>query len=124
MANALTYLPELDDSELVYVNSLFANMTNDQAQQFAMVYRARRKDPQMILILTLIGFFGVAGINRIMLNQVGMGILYLLTAGLCFIGVIIDLVNYRKMTAEYNQNQAYLVAQLIQTNSTGSMSAQ
>ncbi|GMV52615.1 MAG: TM2 domain-containing protein [Chlorobi bacterium] len=124
MANALTYLPELDDSELVYVNSLFANMTNDQAQQFAMVYRARRKDPQMILILTLIGFFGVAGINRIMLNQVGMGILYFLTAGLCFIGVIIDLVNYRKMTAEYNQNQAYLVAQLIQTNSTGSMSAQ
>jgi len=124
MANALTYLPELDDSELVYVNSLFANMTNDQAQQFAMVYRARRKDPQMILILTLIGFLGVAGINRIMLNQVGMGILYLLTAGLCFIGVIIDLVNYRKMTAEYNQNQAYLVAQLIQTNSTGSMSAQ
>ena len=71
MANALTYLPELDDSELVYVNSLFANMTNDQAQQFAMVYRARRK-----------------------------------------------------MTAEYNQHQAYLVAQLIQTNSTGSMSAQ
>ena len=124
MENALTYLPELDDSELVYVNSLFANMTNDQAQQFAIVYRARRKDPQMILILTLIGFFGVAGINRIMLNQVGMGILYLLTAGLCFIGVIIDLVNYRKMTAEYNQNQAYLVAQLIQTNSTGSMSAQ
>ena len=124
MANALTYLPELDDSELVYVNSLFANMTNDQAQQFAMVYRARRKDPQMILILTLIGFFGVAGINRIMLNQVGMGILYFLTAGLCFIGVIIDLVNYRKMTAEFNQNQAYLVAQLIQTNSTGSMSAQ
>lgn len=124
MANALTYLPELDDSELVYVNSLFANMTNDQAQQFAMVYRVRRKDPQMILILTLIGFFGVAGINRIMLNQVGMGILYFLTAGLCFIGVIIDLVNYRKMTAEYNQNQAYLVAQLIQTNSTGSMSAQ
>ena len=115
MANVFQYLPDLDGDELAYVNMIITPMTEAQAQQFAMMYRSRRKDPQMILLLTLVGFLGFAGIQRFVLNQIGMGIVYLLTLGFCYIGVIVDLVNYRKMTSEYNQQQAYEVANLMRT---------
>ena len=32
-----------------------------------------------------------------------MGILYLLTFGLCYIGTIVDLINYKKLSLERNQ---------------------
>ena len=73
------------------------------------------KDPQMILLLTLVGFLGFAGIERFVLNQIGMGIVYFLTWGFCGIGIIVDLVNYRKLASEYNQQQAYEVANLMRT---------
>ncbi len=115
MANVFQYLPDLDGDELAYVNMIVSDMTDTQAQQFAMMYRSRRKDPQMILILTLVGFLGFAGIQRFVLNQIGMGILYFLTGGFCGIGTIVDLVNYRKLSSEYNQQQAYEVANLMRT---------
>lgn len=114
MANVFQFLPDLDGDEMSYVQMLVAPMNDEQAMQFAMMYRARRKDPQMILILTLIGFLGFAGIHRFVIGQIGMGILYLLTGGLCWIGIIVDLVNYRKLASEYNQQQAYEVAQIMQ----------
>ena len=43
-----------------------------------------------------------------------MGVLYLLTGGLCLIGNIIDMVNYKQLTARYNEQQAYAVASLIE----------
>lgn len=97
MANVLRHLPELEGMELGYIQGLMKNMDEDQASLFAQVYRARRKDAQMILILTLIGFFGFAGLHRFILGQVGLGILYILTLGLCFIGTIVDLVNYKSL---------------------------
>jgi TM2 domain-containing membrane protein YozV len=48
-----------------------------------------------------------------MLGQIGMGLLYLFTAGLCFIGTIIDLVNYQRLAFEFNQQVANEVAVLI-----------
>ena len=106
MANVLDILPELQGDELTYVQHLIKEMDDEKAKRFANVYRARRKNPQEILILTVIGFLGIAGIQRIVLNQVGMGILYFFTVGLCYIGTIIDLINYQKLTFEYNQQVA------------------
>ena len=118
MVNVFTYLPELDGEELAYISTLTQNMTDAQLQQFAMIYRARRKEPQTIMILTLVGFLGflgvpAAGMHRFALNQIGMGILYLFTFGLCFVGTIVDLVNYRQMTAKYNLQQAYEAAMMM-----------
>ncbi len=107
MANVLRHLPELEGMELGYIQGLMKNMDEDQASLFAQVYRARRKDAQMILILTLIGFFGFAGLHRFILGQVGLGILYILTVGLCFIGTIVDLVNYKSLAYEYNIKVAH-----------------
>ncbi|MBB6328358.1 TM2 domain-containing membrane protein YozV [Algoriphagus iocasae] len=107
MANVLRHLPELEGMELGYIQGLMKNMDEDQASLFAQVYRARRKDAQMILILTLLGFFGFAGLHRFILGQIGLGILYILTVGLCFIGTIVDLVNYKSLAYEYNIKVAH-----------------
>jgi len=48
-----------------------------------------------------------------MINQIGMGILYFLTGGLCVIGTIIDLVNHRKLAFEYNSVVAQQVALMV-----------
>lgn len=113
MANVLKHLPELEGMELGYIQGILKNMDDDQAYLFAQVYRARRKDSQMILILTLLGFFGFAGLHRFILGQIGLGILYLLTLGLCFIGTIVDLVNYKSLAYEYNMKVAHETLSLM-----------
>ena len=102
MANVLRHLPELEGMELGYIQGILKNMDDEQANLFAQVYRARRKDNQMVLILCLLGFFGFAGLHRFILGQIGLGILYIFTIGLCFIGTIVDLVNYKSLAYEYN----------------------
>ncbi len=107
MANVLRHLPELEGMELGYIQGLMKSMDEEEAALFAQVYRARRKDPQLIIILILPGFFGFAGLHRIILGQVGLGILYILTVGLCFIGTIVDLVNYKSLAYEFNIKMAH-----------------
>lgn len=106
MANVLNYLPEIMGEEQMYIGRMIENMSDEDCQQFANIYRVRRKDPQTILLLTLVGFLGIAGVHRFVVDQIGMGILYLLTGGLCMIGTIVDLINYKKISLEYNMLQA------------------
>ena len=106
MAQICQILPELSGKEQAAIQTMIKDMGDDQAQQFAAAYRARRKDPMWILLTTLLVFVGFAGINRFLLGQIGMGILYLFTGGLCLIGSIIDLFNYQKMTLAYNLEEA------------------
>jgi TM2 domain-containing membrane protein YozV len=100
------YLPELEGDEQQYVNRLLEEIPADNIEMFVRVYRARRKDPLLILVLTLLGFFGIAGIHRFFVGHIGMGILYFITAGLCFIGTIVDMINYKNFAFEYNRKVA------------------
>jgi TM2 domain-containing membrane protein YozV len=77
-------------------------MNTEQAKEFIAIYRQRRKDQNTILGGILAGIVGIHGIHRFMLGQVGWGLVYLFTMGFCKIGWIIDLVNYRKITIDYN----------------------
>jgi TM2 domain-containing membrane protein YozV len=113
MARIIDVLPELQGEEMIYVQNLIKDMDNEKAQTFASVYRARRKEPNLILITALLGFVGFAGIHRMLINQIGMGILYLFTAGLCLIGTIVDLVNYQKLAFENNQKVANEVLHMV-----------
>ena len=113
MTNIMQILPELEGDEMVFVSNLVKDMPEQQVQQFAAMYRTRRKDPQTILILSLLGFIGIAGIHRFILDQVGMGLLYLFTGGICFIGTIIDVVNYRRLAFEYNHKQAMQMSLIV-----------
>lgn len=114
MSKVIRYLPEITDDEQLFVAQLITDMTEEQAEQFASVYRTRRKDPTVTLLTALLVFVGFGGINRFYLGQIGMGLLYVLTLGLCIIGSIVDMFNHKKLTAAYNKKQAEEVAMLIQ----------
>lgn len=113
MSKVIKYLPEIEGDEQVFVARLLKDMTEEQAEQFSHVYRTRRKDETTTLILAVLGFVIVAGVHRFYLGQVGMGLAYLLTAGFCFIGTIVDLVNYKNLVATYNEKQAVDTATVI-----------
>jgi TM2 domain-containing membrane protein YozV len=114
MSNVIEYLPELEGDEQLYVADLVNDLPEDEAKRFARVYRERRKEPQMILLLALVGFVAVAGVHRFVIDEIGMGLLYLFTAGLCFIGTIVDVINYKDVAFRYNRRQADEVLALIQ----------
>lgn len=98
----LKLLYDLTPQELVTINSRTKEFSDDELTQFCMIYRSKRKDPQLILVLCLLGLVGIAGIQRFIVGQIGMGILYFFTAGLCFVGTIIDAVNYKELALEHN----------------------
>ncbi len=111
MANILQLLPEIEGDEMIFVQALVKDMDDNHAQMFANSYRTRRKDSTTLLLVSLVGFLGIAGIQRFMVDQIGMGILYLLTGGFCGIGTIVDIVTAKKLAFTYNQAQqvAYMV---------------
>lgn len=113
MSKVLRYLPEIEGDEQLYAAQLITDMTDEQAEQFARIYRERRRDPTHILLLALVGFLGAAGLHRFYLSEIGMGVLYLLTGGLCAIGTIVDLINHKDLTFRYNRRQADEVAVLV-----------
>jgi TM2 domain-containing membrane protein YozV len=106
-------LPGIDQEELIWLQELTKNFSDENKQRFLAVYQSRRQDPQTVLICSLIGLIGWAGIQRFILKQIGMGVLYLFTLGFCFIGTIIDAVNYRKLAWEYNKKAAVEAATLM-----------
>ncbi len=113
MARVIDVLPELTGEEMLYVQSLVKDMDDEKARTFAGVYRTRRKDPQVILLTALLGLVVLAGVHRFIMGQVGMGLLYLFTGGLCLIGTIVDLVNHQKLAFEYNQKTANEVLAMV-----------
>ncbi len=99
-------IPGIESDELMFVQEVIKELNENQQKQFVLLYQGRRKDPQHMLLFTLLGFVVVAGVQRFVIGQLGMGLLYLFTAGFCFIGTIIDLLNYKKLALTYNQHQA------------------
>lgn len=98
----MKYLYDVTPEELITINSRIKDFNDDEISQFCMMYRSKRKDPQLILVLCLLGLVAIAGVQRFIIGHIGMGILYFFTAGLCFVGTIIDAVNYKDLALEYN----------------------
>lgn len=98
----LRYLYDVTPEEMMTINARTKNFTDEELSQFCVIYRSKRKDPQLILILCLLGLVGIAGLQRFIIGHIGMGILYFFTAGLCFIGTIVDIINHKELALEYN----------------------
>lgn len=113
MSNLIHVLPEAEGDEALYLSKLTFGLTDQELAQFVNLYRARRKDPQTILLTCLLGLIVVPGVHRFILNQVGMGILYLFTGGLCLIGTIVDLVNHKDLAFQYNRKVAQEIKMLL-----------
>jgi TM2 domain-containing membrane protein YozV len=98
----------LDVTEL---ERLKRELSDTERMQLDMEIRGERKETGTMSAVACLGFIGIAGIHRFMLGQVGMGLLWLFTGGLCLIGTIVDLVNMRRMVAEYNYAAEYKAIQ-------------
>ena len=118
MANVMDILPEIPPGEQAAISGIVNGVSDDNGQRFAMAYRSQRKDETTVLLLTLVGFVAVAGVQRFFLGHIGMGFLYLFTAGLCLIGTIIDVVNHKKLTQEHNIKVANEIAMNLGSGST------
>lgn len=98
----LKYLYDITPEELITINSRTKGFSDDELTHFCMIYRSKRKDPQTILLLCLMGLVFISGVHRIVIGQVGMGILYFFTGGLCFVGTIVDAINHKDLALEFN----------------------
>ena len=75
--------------------------------RFSVVSTMEFKNPTTLLLVPI--FLGSLGIDRFMLGEVGLGILKLLTLGLCGILTIIDWFTVQKRTRDQNYNELMLV---------------
>ena len=96
MANQ-KYLPA---EKMVYIKEKL--MSADESK-FALLSTIEYKDPTTILLVSL--FLGSLGVDRFMLGDTGMGILKLLTGGLCGILTIVDWFTVQKKAKELNFNK-------------------
>ena len=104
--NLINLIPALEGEELVFLKNFTNELSEEKLQTFIAVYNGKRRKADQILLGCILGFVCVGGIQRFMVGQNGMGILYLLTGGLCLIGTIVDTINYKKLSFEYNQQMA------------------
>jgi TM2 domain-containing membrane protein YozV len=104
--NLINLVPAIEGEELIYLQGLTRELPEEQLINFIALYNGKRRKTDQVLLGCVLGFVCVGGIQRFMVGQNGMGILYLFTGGLCLIGTIVDTVNHKKLTFEYNQQMA------------------
>jgi TM2 domain-containing membrane protein YozV len=112
-ANILPLLASLDFDEANALKAILNPMTENQQSQFMSIYMGKRRDPVLILVCTLVGFVGFAGLHRFITDRIGLGLLFFFTGGFLLIGTIIDLFRYKKITRTYNEKIAYQTASII-----------
>ncbi|MBQ3836558.1 MAG: TM2 domain-containing protein [Treponema sp.] len=71
--------------------------------RYATITSIELKDPTTMLLISV--FLGSIGVDRFMMGDTGMGILKLLTGGLCGILWLIDVIGISKKVQEYNYNE-------------------
>ncbi len=106
MENPFIHLKSITPAEMAHLNQITAGLADNKLRDFVTIYASKRREADLMLLLACIGLVGAAGIQRFLVGQIGMGILYLFTAGLCFIGTIMDIVNHKQLADEYNAKMA------------------
>ena len=84
-------------SAIPMIKSRLENLSDDN---FLLLQTIELKDPTVSLIVSIL--LGTLGIDRFLIGDIGMGVLKLLTAGLCGILTIIDWFLIMKRTKEKN----------------------
>lgn len=105
--NTYTGFAGMTMDEYSFIHHASAGLTDNQMQTFMLVYNNRRKNPNDILLATLLGFFGFAGVQRFMTGQIFLGLIYFFTCGFFFIGTIVDLLTYKGIANDHNRHLAY-----------------
>lgn len=87
----------------IVINNSTTNANFNEASSYAgggMAY-GTPKSRMVSIVLCCLGFLGLGGLHKFYEGKTAMGVVYLFTAGLCFIGTIIDLLAYLKMPDTY-----------------------
>ncbi|MBQ7373713.1 MAG: TM2 domain-containing protein [Clostridia bacterium] len=83
--------------KIVFLKDRLKTIDDDK---FTLVSSVELKDPTTVLLLSL--FLGGFGVDRFVLGDTGMGVLKLLTGGLCGILTIVDWFSVQKKAKEIN----------------------
>lgn len=94
---------------------MMKDLNDQQKMLFTSQFDSAKKDRNMILILSVL--FGTWGIDRFLIGDIGMGILKLLTVGLCGILWLVDLFLIRGRVDEYNRKKATEILTTIKMTS-------
>jgi TM2 domain-containing membrane protein YozV len=96
---------------------LTEGMTEQQKFIFQTHYAAERKDRVLILVISV--FLGAFGIDRFLLGDVGLGLLKLLTGGVCGILWLVDIFLIMGRTDDFNRAKAQEIAMAIRMSGPG-----
>ena len=105
--NAYRAFPGMTPEEADFLEQGTSGLSEDQRNQFFRIYEVKRKNPQNILLLTVVGTMGIAGLQRFATGEIILGFLYLFTFGFFWVGTILDLINYKKITNGHNRQMAF-----------------
>jgi TM2 domain-containing membrane protein YozV len=108
-------LKGITPEEFKYLQQTMYGMTDQQNEQFMLFYMDKRKSPSDILLFTLLGFIVIAGVQRFVLGQIGMGLLYFFTGGLCLMGTTLDAINHKSLANEFNRKLANEITMLVRS---------
>ena len=92
------------EEKIAMIKSKLDTLDEDR---FLMVTSLDLKDPTTMLIISIVG--GSLGIDRFMLGDTAMGVLKLLTGGVCGILTIVDWFSVQRKAKELNFNKLMLV---------------
>lgn len=112
-SNILPQLASLDLAEANGLTPILQGMSEEHQTQFMSIYLSKRRDPVLILLCTLGGFFCFAGVQRFITDRIGLGLLYFFTGGFLLVGTIIDLFRYKSIARTYNEKIAYQTASIL-----------
>lgn len=88
------------NAELREIATATKDLTDTDRLVFEAQYDRHRRDPAIATILSVV--FGVIGVDRFYVGQVGAGFAKLFTLGGFFIWAFVDLFIIRRITAELN----------------------
>ena len=97
MENQFINIKSITPTEMLYLKNITANIPQDKLNTFVTVYSSKRRESDTLLLITCVGLLGFAGIQRFVVGQIGMGLLYFFTGGLCVVGTILDIINHKKL---------------------------
>ena len=90
--------------KIMYLKEKLYNLDD---YKFSLLSTIELKDPTTLLLISL--FLGGFGVDRFMLKETGMGVLKLLTGGLCGILALVDLFTIQKKTKDLNFNNIMMM---------------
>ncbi len=111
--NSFSMLSGITPEEFLFLQQATVGLNEHQLNTFKMLYMGKRRNPTDILLFTLLGLVGFNGIQRFVVGQIGMGIIYIITFGFCWIGTIVDLINHKSIANNYNKDMAYEALQMV-----------